>query len=267
MAAFIYQTLKSGLRTKRRLESSRGIAPDLQWSSRMKKAKQYELFKKDLRFFGGLLLLGKRKSKRPFSSKHPLHLVMRSSWAKAGHSFLQPQNKNAIANLIRKVARTYHVKVYQQAIAGNHIHLVILAPKLKNYQTFIRVLSSQIASHVMQNRSFLEFFESIQCQEKAKTGGDPHYPSRRPSSTRKAPSPNETLEPKGKEQQFWQMRPFTRLLYWGRDFQTACQYVTQNTLEALGFIKYKPRKKNRYHDWIEDSGPGDPPRARKKYRS
>jgi len=44
--------------------------------------------------------------------------------------------------------------------------------------------------------------------------------------------------------QFWDKRPFTRILEWGKDFKISCDYLLQNTLEALGFTPYKPRKKN-----------------------
>jgi REP element-mobilizing transposase RayT len=48
-----------------------------------------------------------------------------------------------------------------------------------------------------------------------------------------------------KKIRFWDAKPYTRILEWGRDFKTACQYVLQNTLEALGFIPYQMRKKKR----------------------
>ena len=41
----------------------------------------------------------------------------------------------------------------------------------------------------------------------------------------------------------WLLRPFTRILKWGRDFQTACLYVLQNFMEANGERAYKPRVK------------------------
>jgi REP element-mobilizing transposase RayT len=41
--------------------------------------------------------------------------------------------------------------------------------------------------------------------------------------------------------QFWDKRPFTRILEWGKDFKITTQYLLQNILEALGFIPYKPR--------------------------
>jgi hypothetical protein len=43
--------------------------------------------------------------------------------------------------------------------------------------------------------------------------------------------------------QFWDKRPFTRILEWGKDFNVISSYLLQNILEALGFIPYKPRKK------------------------
>jgi REP element-mobilizing transposase RayT len=42
---------------------------------------------------------------------------------------------------------------------------------------------------------------------------------------------------------FWDKRPFSRILEWGNDYNTTVGYFMQNTLEALGFIPYQPRKK------------------------
>jgi hypothetical protein len=50
------------------------------------------------------------------------------------------------------------------------------------------------------------------------------------------------VETQGKGQAFWQFRPWSRVLYWGRDYKACCDYVKQNVLEALGFVQYKPRK-------------------------
>jgi hypothetical protein len=47
---------------------------------------------------------------------------------------------------------------------------------------------------------------------------------------------------KAKNLQFWERRPFTRIVEWGRDYKRVCDYLLQNTLEALGFIEYLPRK-------------------------
>jgi REP element-mobilizing transposase RayT len=47
---------------------------------------------------------------------------------------------------------------------------------------------------------------------------------------------------KAKRLKFWDKRPFTRIVEWGRGFKTVSNYLLQNTLEALGFIPYQPRK-------------------------
>ncbi len=196
----------------------------------IKKPRQLQLFKKDLKSFGGTLLLGKRKSKRPFSSKHSLHLVLRSSWARGEHSFLRKHNKSAIERLIFRTASKYHIRVYQRAIVGNHLHLVIRAKQRQQYHIFIRVLASQIASHVMKRQSFRIFKKSlVRVFMQGEKRGDPHHY-------------RVSEEQQGKEQQFWQMRPFSRVLTWGRDFKTACAYVQKNTLEALGFLQFSRKK-------------------------
>jgi hypothetical protein len=61
---------------------------------------------------------------------------------------------------------------------------------------------------------------------------------------------NQAYETQGKGQKFWQFRPFSRVMSWGRDFKSGCEYVVQNTLEALGFIPYKPRR-NHYAQWTQ----------------
>lgn len=46
---------------------------------------------------------------------------------------------------------------------------------------------------------------------------------------------------RAKRIKFWSARPFSRVVCWGRDFKQLAQYLTQNTLEAFGFIEYQPR--------------------------
>jgi REP element-mobilizing transposase RayT len=205
--------------------------------------KQLSLFKKETRrFFGGQLLHNKRKSRRPFSRKHSMHIVLRSRWARGENSFLRARNKKAIENIIRNTARKYAVKLYQFAIVGNHLHLVVLCFNKEKYHAFISVISGLIASHVMHQLSFKNFakYFAMDCCPK-KTGGGPNLWAL-----------NE--EPVGLDQQFWDFRPFSRILYWGKDFKFCCGYVKQNFLEAIGFIDYKPRT-NPYAKWLRDPLP------------
>ena len=39
----------------------------------------------------------------------------------------------------------------------------------------------------------------------------------------------------------WLMRPFTRIVGWGREFKRVSNYIEMNELEALGFISRQPR--------------------------
>jgi REP element-mobilizing transposase RayT len=45
-----------------------------------------------------------------------------------------------------------------------------------------------------------------------------------------------------KKIRFWDAKPYTKIIEWGREYVTVCRYLLQNTLEALGFVAYQPRK-------------------------
>jgi REP element-mobilizing transposase RayT len=201
----------------------------------MKKSKHLTMFKAEPRFFGGQLLQGRRRGLRPLSSKEATHLIIRSVWAVGRHSLLRRENKAEIEKLVAIFSHRFGVKVYRFAIASNHVHLVIRPTARSLYNKFIRALSGKIASHVMRGQSFEKF--------KRLLGGE---------------GGQAQAETQGIGQRFWQFRPFTRVLFWGRDFKQACGYVTQNTLEALGFIAYQPRGRNPYLRWIREIVRGPP---------
>lgn len=192
-------------------------------------SKQLSLFTKDKkRFFGGRLLYKKRKSRRPFSSKHSMHLVFRSRWARGKNSFLNRRNKVIIENIIHNTAKKYAVQVYQKAVVGNHLHLVVLCSNKLKYHAFVSVVSGRIASHIMGYLSYKDFKKNLSLDSRSFTAGGGIETNKKELS--------------GIGQQFWDFRPFSRVLYWGKDFKKCCAYVRQNVLEALGFIDYKPRK-------------------------
>lgn len=192
--------------------------------SSSKKQKQLAFFKPESKSFGGELLHGRRRRRRPIRCQHSLHVILRSSWARGAYSFRAPRNLPRIERLIRSIALRFGVKVYRQAIVGNHIHLIVGFRYQESYKSFVRLLSGQIASHVMKQQSFKIFRRSL---------GAGDTPGR------------QTSEPQGKGQQFFQFRPFTRILNWGRDFRNCGRYLMQNALEAVGAIPYQPRKKAR----------------------
>jgi REP element-mobilizing transposase RayT len=190
--------------------------------------KQFSFFKSQSKFHGGSLLHGRRRSLRPLSTKDPIHIVMRSSWAYGSNSFILDKNRKVIYRLIGKISKCYFIKVYRLAVVSNHLHLIIRISKRRNYHTFIRVLSSQIASQVIRSTSFLVFKETLNPVRGCRTA-DRQF--------EKALSEIQDLG-----QAFWQFRPFSRVISWGRDFNSCCQYLLKNTLEAVGFISYQERK-------------------------
>ena len=141
--------------------------------------------------FGGQLLIGKRKGRRPLSTKHPIHLVLRSELS----GVFNPGNRS-LERLLRKTAEKFHIKIYDFALNWSHIHLVIRIRDRKDYVGFIRVITSLLVQHLGKKRIFT-------------------------------------------------LRPFTRVMSWGKDFQTALSYQVLNQLEALGFVSRKSKAQKR----------------------
>ncbi len=97
--------------------------------------------------FGGSLLKGNPKGKRPLDSKLPVHLVLR-----ARKSVLRlPRTFGPVEEIIRKTAEKYGVRIYQSANVGNHLHMVIQIKKLHLWAAFIRELTGRIAQRAGAN--------------------------------------------------------------------------------------------------------------------
>jgi REP element-mobilizing transposase RayT len=186
----------------------------------MKKSKQLQLIpqKTNQRFFGGALLKGRRKSMRPLARNEAIHFVLRSPYAKGATSFRSRKNLPEIEKILAACARKYQVRIYRKAIQSNHIHLILKIHNRWLYRCFISVISGKIASLVMNQLSFQNFLKSLE--------------------------PGEGCREREKGQAFWEFRPFSRILTWGKDYQNCCRYLLRNILEAFGFIAYKPRAKN-----------------------
>jgi REP element-mobilizing transposase RayT len=89
-------------------------------------------------------------TRRSFSSKHKLHITMKSRCATGSRSMLAPNNKSKIDAIVRESARRFHVKIYSFENTGNHLHLVIQTAKREWLSNFLRTVSALIARHVMK---------------------------------------------------------------------------------------------------------------------
>lgn len=211
----------------------------------MKKQKQFSFLKPQIKFHGGALLYKKRKVLRPLSSKDSIHFVLRSQWAMGSDSFLVTRNRKAIEQIINRFSKKFGVRIYRQAINSNHIHLLLRITNRILYRAFIKASSGKIASHVMGHQSFKLF-------SKARTKLKKELKNQIPM--KQMPEAGDGSKAQQLSQSFWQFRPFSRVVHWGKDFKTCVKYLKQNILEALGFVAYTPRK-NYYLKWLTETVP------------
>lgn len=176
------------------------------------KPKQISLIPSARSDFGGSLMKSNAKSKRPLHTKNSIHLVLKSHFAVGRHSLLAPKHLQQVERIVRSQATNCAVKIYHFVNVGNHLHIVI---KIKNralYSQFVRAITGLIARLVTgRERSKAKIIES----------------SKLSSSPTKI--------------KFWQARPFSRVITWGREFKAITNYMIKNRIESQQIQKcFKP---------------------------
>lgn len=168
----------------------------------MKRARQLSFFKNEISFGGGLLKGANAREPRPISTKNFLHVVLKSD--------------------IAKKTETYDLRLTSKRAQV----LKILKAKLHDYG--IRIHSSAIASNhihllitVKSRKKYCQWIRRI-------TG----LIARLILDAEKG---------RASKMSFWTSRPFTRIVFWGRDLRAVMAYLERNALEAVGFIDYTPR--------------------------
>jgi REP element-mobilizing transposase RayT len=109
------------------------------------------------------------------------------------------------------LAKQYGIKIYKFANVGNHIHLLIKLSNRFTFAPFMRALAGIIAMKVTGARK-LATLRNI-----------------------RSPKDDDSVA------KFWDFRPWSRIVEWGKAFKHAKSYVIQNEKEASGEILYKPR--------------------------
>lgn len=165
------------------------------------KSKQLSLIKKTSTSYGGDLLRTRkgRAHGRPLDTKNSMHLVLRSSKAKGPWSFLKPQNRQAIQNILGKFSKRYGVRVLSLANVGNHLHLQIQLSNRQSYRKFIKAITSAIAMSITGINRWTQ-----NADEKLK---------------------------------FWDRRPFTRVIVGFRSILNLKNYIYLNQLEGMGIAR------------------------------
>src|SRR6476620_9909705 len=99
-----------------------------------------------------------------------------------------------IETLLKKQAEAFGVRLYDVANAGNHLHLVLRAHSARMFKGFLRAITGLLARLVL-------------------------------GAERGSPW-------KGKR--FWDARPFTRIVAWGRDYKLLLYFLLPTPTEMLG---------------------------------
>lgn len=168
----------------------------------MKKPIQLSFYKKEISFGGALLKGANARVPRPLSSKNFLHIVLKSDVA--------IKTETTDLRLTSKKAKVIEIIKGRAGDFGVRIHSKAIA------SNHIHLLIS-----FKSRKKYFQWIRRLtgliaRLMLKAEKGN--------PSKI-----------------SFWSHRPFTRIVFWGRDFKTMSAYITRNVLEAIGFIDYVPR--------------------------
>jgi REP element-mobilizing transposase RayT len=106
-------------------------------------SKQLKIFNNSKKQFGGSLLIGKRKSRRPLSTKHPIHLVLRSNHKSCRAALAYGLSVNQ--KILNQAAEKFNIKIYDSVFNFTHVHMVIIIPSRESYIGFIRVLTAKLS--------------------------------------------------------------------------------------------------------------------------
>lgn len=167
---------------------------------------------------GGSLAIKKRRAKRPLNIKQSHHITMKSHHAVGSRSLFK--HKKMILRIIKKNSLRFQIKIYEYAIQGNHIHLLVKAKSREGLQNFFRVIAGHVAQRILK-----DFPLKMVCSNT--TGGAPETTSGCEKNQRK----------------FWSYLLYSRIVSWGKDFKNVVSYIQKNTLELLQVIAYEPRAK------------------------
>lgn len=179
--------------------------------------------------------IGKRRSRRPLSTREPLHVTLRSEHARGPRSLLR--HRPLIEKIFKKASISFDVRIYERAICGNHVHLLVRGKRREDLQNFFRVVAGHIAQQILKHHPF----------ENDKQASSTACPRIRSEAQKKGGGALKRVErpqkghPKNRRK-FWALLLYSRVVTWGREYRTVLRYIIQNTLEALNIIAYQPRK-------------------------
>jgi REP element-mobilizing transposase RayT len=214
--------------------------------------KQLNLIKPTKKEHGGIHSFGRRRSRRPLTTKEPLHVTLRSDFARGSRSLLR--HRPLINYVIQKASLRFDIRVYQKAICGNHIHLLIRGRNRTDIQNFFRVVAGHIAQRILKEFPLLASERdrglsggggALNFNVGTQAGGALNL-SRGSAHGAQKDVAEKSEKPKGctkNRRKFWALLIYSRAVTWGREYKTVSNYIHKNILEALNIIAYTPRKR------------------------
>jgi REP element-mobilizing transposase RayT len=192
----------------------------------MAKSKQLGLFpqSKVKREHGGSLSVGKRRGKRPLKVKLSHHITLKSYHAVGARSLFR--HKRMILRLIKQNSLRFRIKVFETAIQGNHMHLLVKAQSRMDLQNFFRVLAGHSAQRILKDCPLKQVGPGTAPNRQSNQNGQP-------SGCKK------------NQRRFWSYLIYSRRVSWGREFKAVRNYIQKNTRELLRIIAYTPRSRAR----------------------
>ncbi len=139
---------------------------------------------------------------RPFSPKLPVHVVLKSSLARGERSLFL--HGRAIDRILKEEVGRQGGKLHDGANSGNHLHLLVQFRRAEALRSFLRAVSGRIARIALGAKKGTRVLKD--------------------------------------GQRFWDARPWSRLVSWGRDFANVRRYALVNAHGRLGLSRAHSRE-------------------------
>ena len=176
---------------------------------------------KRLSAYGGGTRKGKRKIRRPFARNKPMHIVLKASPATGELSMLRPRRRQAIENLVYKIAAQHGVTVLNYQNVGNHLHMLLRSGSEKSFKRGMRTMTALIARLVTgarKGRPFAATAKKIVTRRAGERGAGRVADSRlKYRNGRK----------------FWDATYYSRLTFGLQDLQKLARYFEFNSADAV----------------------------------
>lgn len=149
--------------------------------------------------FGGELLRKKmNRTARPFSSRHSMHMILKSSRAAGRNSFGYGGHPRAVRQLIDRHCVKYGVKLIRYSNNFNHLHMHLKFTSRAVYLRFVRSLTGSLAMAVTGARKMRSLAAQVGATK------------------------------------FFDHRPYTSVVTNYRQYRMTNEYIDKNRMESVG---------------------------------